>query len=202
MLCLQSQHLRVVTRRCYDMRIIAFVGMPASGKSRAAQMAREHGIPVILMGDVVRMEAERCGLDPSDTNIGGVGNRLRAEGGMDAIAKRSVPAIRKLKDDADIVVIDGIRGLAEVDLFRKEFWGDFMLISIVAPINLRLDRMSRRKRSDSVTDLNALKARDERELKWGIGEAIKSADQVIRNTGTLDEFLIEVGSVIDRMRSK
>ena len=184
------------------MRIIAFVGMPASGKSRAAQLARERGIPAIVMGDVVRAEAERCGLDQSDTKIGSVGDRLRAEEGMDAIAKRSVPAIRKLQKDADIVVIDGIRGLAEVDLFRKELGDDFMLISIVAPIDIRLERISRRKRSDAVTDPDALKARDERELKWGLGEAIKSADQVIRNTGTLDEFLIEVESIIDRMRSE
>ena len=184
------------------MRIIAFVGMPASGKSRAAQLARERGIPAIVMGDVVRTEAERCGLDQSDTKIGSVGDRLRAEEGMDAIAKRSVPAIRKLQKDADIVVIDGIRGLAEVDLFRKELGDDFMLISIVAPIDIRLERISRRKRSDSVTDLDALKARDERELKWGLYEALESADHVIRNTGTLDEFLTEVGSVIDHLLSE
>lgn len=184
------------------MRIIAFVGMPASGKSRAAQLARERGIPAIVMGDVVRTEAERCGLDQSDTKIGSVGDRLRAEEGMDAIAKRSVPSIRKLQKNADIVVIDGIRGLAEVDLFRKELGDDFMLIAIFAPIDIRLERISRRKRSDSVTDLDALKARDERELKWGLYEALESADHVIRNTGTLDEFLIEVGSVIDRLLSE
>jgi len=184
------------------MRIIAFVGMPAAGKSRAAQLACERGIPAVVMGDVVREEAERCGLDQSDAKIGSVGDRLRAEEGMDAIAKRSVPAIRKLKDDADIVVIDGIRGLAEVDLFRKEFGSDFVLVSIVAPIDIRLERMSRRKRSDAVTDPDSLKARDERELKWGLGEALESADQVIRNTGTLDEFLIEVGSVIDHLLSE
>ncbi|MCK5109485.1 MAG: dephospho-CoA kinase, partial [Methanosarcinales archaeon] len=108
----------------------------------------------------------------------------------------------KLQKDADIVVIDGIRGLAEVDLFRTELGDDFMLISIVAPIDIRLERISRRKRSDSVTDLDALKARDERELKWGLYEALESADHVIRNTDTLDEFLTEVGSVIDHLLSE
>ncbi|MCK4811561.1 MAG: dephospho-CoA kinase, partial [Methanosarcinales archaeon] len=83
-----------------------------------------------------------------------------------------------------------------------ELGDDFMLISIVAPIDIRLERMSRRKRSDIVTDMDALKARDERELKWGLCEALESADQVIRNTGTLDEFLIEVGSVLDHLLSE
>ena len=182
------------------MRIIAFVGMPASGKSRAAQLARERDIHVVVMGDVVREEAKRCGLDQSDAKIGSVGDRLRAEEGMDAIAKRSVPAIRKLQKDANLVVIDGIRGLAEVDLFRKEFGDDFVLISIVAPINIRLERISRRKRSDVVTDIASLKARDERELKWGLYEALKSAAHTIRNTGTLDSFLGEVESMLDQMR--
>ena len=38
------------------MKIIAFVGMPASGKSEASRIAAEMGIPVIIMGDVIRKE--------------------------------------------------------------------------------------------------------------------------------------------------
>ncbi|HWQ95734.1 MAG TPA: AAA family ATPase, partial [Candidatus Methylomirabilis sp.] len=36
------------------MKLIAFVGMPASGKSEAAAIAKKMGISVINMGDVVR----------------------------------------------------------------------------------------------------------------------------------------------------
>jgi hypothetical protein len=45
-----------------------------------------------------------------------------------------------------------------------------------------------RKRSDDMKDINALRVRDDRELGWGMGEAIAAADLVIMNTGTLDEF--------------
>ena len=38
------------------MKIIAFVGMPASGKSEAARIAAKMGIPVVNMGDVIRKE--------------------------------------------------------------------------------------------------------------------------------------------------
>ncbi len=55
------------------MRIIAFVGMPASGKSKAAKVARKRGIPVIVMGDSVREAVKRRGLDTSDAEIGGAG---------------------------------------------------------------------------------------------------------------------------------
>lgn len=182
------------------MRIIAFVGMPASGKSEAAKAARKRNIPVIVMGDAVREEAGKCGLDPSDTNIGGMADQLRAAEGMDAIAKRCVPLIRKLREKTDIMIIDGIRGIAEVDRFRREFGHDFMLISIEAPIKIRLERIISRKRSDAITSMDSLKVRDERELGWGMGEAIASADYAIRNTGTVDEFLEKVNSLLKELR--
>ena len=185
------------------MRIIAFVGMPASGKSEASRVAQRRGIPVIVMGDAVREEAESCGLDPSDVNIGGLADQLRAAEGMDAIAKRCVPAIRKLYGTTDTMVIDGIRGLSEVDRFRCEFGDDFMLIAIDTPIDTRLKRISGRKRSDAITSMESLKARDEREMRWGIGEAIASADHVIRNAGKLGRFRGKVNSLLsDRGEAK
>ena len=59
------------------MKIVGFVGMPGSGKSVAADVAREMNIPVVVMGDVIREEAARRGLDPTDKNLGAVGNDLR-----------------------------------------------------------------------------------------------------------------------------
>ncbi|MEA3283059.1 MAG: AAA family ATPase [Euryarchaeota archaeon] len=182
------------------MRIIAFVGMPASGKSEASRVAQRCGIPVVVMGDAVREEAERSGLDPNDANIGGLADRLRAAEGMDAIAKRCVPAIRKLYGAADTVVIDGIRGLIEVDCFRREFGGDFVLIAIDTPIDTRLKRITGRKRSDAITNMESLKARDEREIRWGIVEAIASADRIIRNTDKIGRFRREVESMISKAK--
>ncbi|MDP2841306.1 MAG: AAA family ATPase, partial [Candidatus Methanoperedens sp.] len=61
------------------MKLIAFVGMPASGKSEAAAIARRLGIPVVNLGDVVRVETAKRGLEPNDENIGGTGTALRRE---------------------------------------------------------------------------------------------------------------------------
>lgn len=181
------------------MKIIAFVGMPASGKSEAAKAARKKRIPVVVMGDVVRNEAMRRGLEPSDVNIGSVGDQLRAKDGMGAIAKLCVPDIRKLAGTgADrVVVVDGVRGLAEVAIFRREFGDEFTLVSIVAPIEIRLKRISRRRRSDAIKSIESLRARDERELRWGIGDAIESADHVIRNTGAIRTFREAVEVLLD-----
>ena len=81
------------------------------------------------------------GLVPTDTNFGAMANKLRAEGGMDAIAKLCVPEIRN--QSAPLVLIDGIRGDSEVALFRKHFSG-FVLISIDSSFENRLARIAAR----------------------------------------------------------
>ena len=103
------------------MKLIAFVGMPASGKSEAANIARRLDIPVISMGDIVREETARRNLPPTDENIGGTGTRLRMEEGMDAIARRCVPKIRSIS--SPVVVIDEPRIIEEI------FWAISILSS-------------------------------------------------------------------------
>ena len=72
------------------MKIIGFVGLPGSGKGEASNIARQHGLAVVVMGDVIRQEAARQGLEPTDQNLGRIGNYLRAKGGPDAIAKKTL----------------------------------------------------------------------------------------------------------------
>ena len=42
----------------------------------ASDVAREMGFSVLVMGDVIRQEAAARGLEPSDENLGKVGNKL------------------------------------------------------------------------------------------------------------------------------
>ena len=36
------------------MKVIGIVGMPASGKGEVSRIARDLGIPVVVMGDAIR----------------------------------------------------------------------------------------------------------------------------------------------------
>ncbi|MDD1749766.1 MAG: AAA family ATPase, partial [Methanothrix sp.] len=98
------------------MKIIGFVGLPGSGKGEASQIAREHGYAVVVMGDVIRQEAARQGLEPTDQNLGRIGNALRAAEGPDAVAKKTLE--RAKATGKDIVVVDGLRSREEADFFR------------------------------------------------------------------------------------
>ncbi len=168
------------------MKLIAFVGMPASGKSEASDIAKKLGITVVNMGDVVREETARRGLPPTDENIGGTGTALRQEEGMDVIAKKCVPKIRVIK--SPVVVIDGTRNINEIEYFKKEFGNDFRLIAIHTPFEIRFERVRKRSRSDDMNSIEELKRRDEREKSWGLDKAIEIADITIENTGTIEKF--------------
>ena len=184
------------------MRVIAFVGLPLSGKSTAAKVAEEMGIPVVCMGDIVREEAKRRGLALTDENLGKIANELRQKEGMDAIAKRCIPIIREKGKDVGVVVIDGIRGIAEVERFKKEFGNDFILINIEAPLEVRFQRALKRGRSDDIKSIEELKKRDERELSWNMGEAIKIANFTIENTSSLEDFKEKVREILTQLARK
>ena len=53
------------------------------------------GIPVVNMGDVIRKEVLKRGLEPNDFNTGMVATQLRKCEGMDAVAIRCISQIKK-----------------------------------------------------------------------------------------------------------
>jgi len=183
------------------LKIIAFVGMPASGKSEASKVAKEMNIPVVTMGDVIRREVALRGADPADG--GKIADELRKMEGMDAIAKRCMDMIQeKMKEtSSEIFVIDGVRGIAEVDYFKENLGDGFMLVSIAidSPIEERLDRIVSRKREDDMDNIDQLKERDTREIGWGMGEAIAASDRIIENTSSLNEYHTKIHELFNEM---
>ena len=183
------------------MRVIAFVGLPLSGKTTASKVAEEMGIPVVCMGDVVREEAKRRNLPLTDEVLGKIASELREREGMDAIAKRCIPLIRERGRDVGVVVVDGVRGIAEVEAFKRAF-DDFILIAIESPLELRFQRAIKRKRSDDVKTIEELKERDERELSWNLGKALEIADFTIENTGSLEDFKDKIRGILEQLAKK
>ncbi len=177
------------------MMVLGVVGLPASGKSEFSGVARELGIPVVVMGDVIRQAVFEAGMNPTDENLGQMGNRLRAQEGMDAIASRCIPWIER--QTSSLVVVDGIRGHQEVRLFRDHF-PDFCLIGIQADFPTRLQRLRGRRRSDDPTLEEDLMQRDAREQAWGLSVALEEADCTLENTGDLESFREEVRQLLRR----
>ena len=175
------------------MSVIGTVGLPGSGKGEAAAVARDLDIPVVTMGDVIRQECRDRGLDPTQHH-GEIAQRLREEDGPAAVAQRSLPMLESELDHADTVLVDGLRSDVELDAFRERFGDEFVLVSIEAPFETRQARLDDRGRDDP--DTESLEERDERELGFGMGEAMDRADVTIENTDSLDRFREQIRALV------
>jgi dephospho-CoA kinase len=175
------------------MTVIGIVGLPGSGKSEAAAVAREEDIPVITMGDVIRAACRERGLDPA-THHGEVAGALREENGPGAVADRSLPMIEDALADAATVVVEGIRSDVEVETFEDAFGEAFTLVSIEAPFEIRAERIDARGRDDPGAE--SLRERDERERGFGMDAAMDRADVTVENTGSLESFRAEIHELL------
>lgn len=203
------------------LKIIGFVGLPGSGKSVASDVARKMGLTVLVMGDVIRLEAAKLGLQPNDESLGMVGNMLRAQDGPQAVAQRILEKAKSTGEDT--IIVDGLRSKAEADFFRAHS-EEFHLVEIHAPGDSRLRWIMNRGRSDdpvhgggdaagdAVGDKDrissgpdngqtvaALAKRDDREQGWGICEAIGEADLKLSNEGDLQSFRRSVQMLLEEL---
>jgi dephospho-CoA kinase len=180
------------------MKIIAFTGMPASGKSEAVVIARDKGIPVVRMGDLVWEETKRQGKTLDDKNVGDVAKIMRKKHGLDIWAKRTSEKIHSLKK-SPLLVIDGVRNMEEIEFFKKELGMDFLVVAIDAPDELRRKRAIARGRTDDSKNLKDLEERDRREIRWGLQKVIADADIIIPNNGSLDDLKKQVLTVLQHL---
>jgi dephospho-CoA kinase len=192
------------------MKIIGLVGLPGSGKGEASRVARQQGLTVLVMGDVIRQEADRMGLDATDGNLGRIGSALREKEGPEAVARRVLE--RAVASGEDTVVVDGLRSREEADYFATHAQ-QFHLVEICAPADERLRWLQARGRPDDPgsglcgadeQDLDekiisccgepdgqaaaALEQRECREMGWGMSQAIEAASLKLINDGSLEEF--------------
>jgi dephospho-CoA kinase len=173
--------------------------MPGSGKSEAMEVAKSRGYPVVRMGDLIWEEVDRQGRPRDAKNVGEVANGMRQTHGRDVWAVRTVERVRDVAKGHPVVLIDGIRNFEEVDTLRRSLGHDFVLVAIHTDPDHRFQRMVHRGRADDSKDPTVLRARDEREMGWGIARTIALADEMLVNDGTLQSFRSKVSYLLDRV---
>jgi dephospho-CoA kinase len=181
------------------VRVVGFTGMPGSGKSEAMEVGKARGHPVVRMGDLIWEEVERQGLPRDAKHVGQVANAMRESHGKDVWAQRTAERVRKVAAGHKLVLIDGIRNIEEVHTLRAELGHDFLLVAIHTDPTHRFERMIQRGRADDARDVDGLRARDEREMTWGIARTIALADEMLVNDATLEVFRSRVTVLLDRI---
>lgn len=182
------------------MKIIATTGMPGSGKGEVLKFFEKKGIPAFVMRTVVQAELEKRGIPVNNQTLREFATELRRKEGPDVVARMCVPAITGLAKKHDVVLIDGIRGYVEVKFFKKTFTKDFTLIAIHAPPQLRFERLKVRRERWDMSEWDEFVWRDEKELGWGLGEAIALADFVVDNSGNLKQLHDQLEKILKKLR--
>ncbi len=182
-----------------DKLVIGLTGMPGSGKSLVVKAAQEHGYDMVTMGDVIREETTKRGLELNPANVGKVMLQLRAEGGDRVIAQKCIPKIQQKPTDK--VIVDGLRSYIEADTFKTQL-PNFVLITVHAAPKVRFERLSNRGRSDDPKTWEVFLERDMRELSVGIGYAIALSEHVIINDDTKEKLNATVAEVLQKVEKK
>ena len=172
-----------------DKIVIGLAGMPGAGKSLFVEAATELGYAIVVMGDVIRQETLKRGLELTPQNVGKVMLQLREEGGSCVIAEKCIPKIDE--QTSNKVLVDGLRSLNEADTFKEHF-ANFTLVAVHASPKTRFNRLFCRGRSDDPNNWAVFHERDMRELSVGLGNVIAMAEQILVNDNSMEQFKAQV----------
>jgi dephospho-CoA kinase len=126
-------------------RALALVGMPGAGKTLCAKYLEQQGFFQFRFGSIITDEVSRRGwaINPDNERI--VREEIRANEGMDAIARRALPLLKNALLTHDCVVIDGLYSFSEYKLLQPAFEGQLIVVAISCNRHLRYQRLSQRR---------------------------------------------------------
>jgi dephospho-CoA kinase len=172
--------------------------MPGAGKGVAAEAAKEMGLEVLVLGDVIREETERRGLEPTPENVGSVMLQVRRDEGPAAVMKRLAPKIEA--SQSKTLVVEGVRSEDELQELRSKF--DVLSVGIHASPKTRFQRLLARGRSDDPKTWGVFYERDHRELNVGLCRVIALADILLLNEGSIQELHSSFRASMDKLKQQ
>ncbi|MFW9830870.1 MAG: AAA family ATPase [Candidatus Thorarchaeota archaeon] len=174
-------------------KAVIFCGMPGSGKSIGADVGKDLGIQVFVMGDIVREEVTRLKLPHTPQSLAQVMLDLRNQFGPSVVADR---CIAKFSDMTVLnLIIDGVRSEAELTAFKQAI-EQVTVVAVHASPKMRFTRLQNRRRADDALTLALFHERDARELDVGLGRVIAQADIMIVNEGDFNQIQTQVRNIL------
>jgi len=178
--------------------IIGLTGTNGAGKTVTADFLVKKGFVFYSLSDEIRRELETTGLEANRENLIQTGNRLRSEYGPAVLAERIKTRLRPDRH----YVIDSIRSPYEVDALRAT--GDFRLLHLDAPRQLRYDRVVERGGSRTPKNFAEFSEQENRELesddpaKQQLRACYEKADETLNNGDSLEALQALLSDIVTR----
>ncbi|MBI5152433.1 methyltransferase domain-containing protein [Candidatus Peregrinibacteria bacterium] len=135
---------------------IALAGSVASGKTTVASIFAKRGYEVVSLSDFIKIEFGKKGItNPTRADYRIVARDLRNKFGEDVLAQKAMAKLLR-ENKAKNFVIDGVRIPEEIDLLRSIFH-DTILLAVDTPEDIRLERVSKRKRVEDSINIDEMK---------------------------------------------
>ncbi len=179
-----------------DVMVIALVGMPGAGKGLCVAYLEQKGWPSVYLGGITVDEVKRRGLEINEVNEKMVREELRANEGMDVMAKRILPKIDALvSEGARTVIVDGIYSWAEYKVFKERFGQNVIIVAVASSRQTRHERL----RNRPIRPLNDQEAtaREYAEIENSDkGGPIANADHTVLNDSSPDETYAQLETIL------
>src|SRR5215475_12457165 len=163
--------------------LIGLTGRNASGKGEVAKYLEQKSFYYCSLSDVIRDEIRRRGQTLTREHMIETGNELRQRFGPGVLAHR---VLEKIEADKHYIV-DSIRNPSEVEALRTT--NNFKLIRIVAPIELRFERLKKRGREGDPNSFEQFRELEQREM-----EGDENSQNLVRVETMADAELVNDGS--------
>ncbi len=186
------------------MKVVGITGTIGSGKEVVSDaLKKKFNSYYVSLSSVIRGELEKRKKLFNRVSLQDMGNEMRKKYGTHILAMLAVEYLGK---DKEMIIIDGIRNPGEAEYLRKKFQGDFKLIAVDAPKEVRFERMLKRSRpTDPKTkeEFEALDKRDEGEGESLYGQQTRKcfelADFCVVNNGSMERFEAKIKEVIQKL---
>lgn len=180
-----------------NLKIVAFVGLPGSGKSSAVQHLTEKSIPKVYFGGVVLDGMKREGIEWTPENEETYRENIRNQNGPDFVAKEIIKEIINLYHAGQHrIVADGLYSWSEYKLLKETFHRHLTVVALFCPRHLRHHRLANRPLRP-FTEAEAAE-RDYAEIEHlEKGGPIAIADYTIINDKGYEEFYKQINKVLD-----
>lgn len=180
-------------------KIIAFVGMPGSGKSTAVDYVSAQDFPRVYFGGVILDAMREAGLEVNAENEEKFREEIREREGKDFVVKRIIRQINDLIEAGQHQIIaDGLYTWTEYKALKRAFPTEITVVAVLAARNVRQRRLAKRP-------VRPLTPAEVMERDWAEienlekGGPIAVADHYIINESTLEDYHAAIDRILDEI---